>query len=117
MAAPAAAAPSGTAGTGGTTGGGGTSWRRRHGGRQRGWPQAVASCNAWCDAYAAATCADPLYGSAGECKATECSPTGTESAACLAAIKALYDCSRVQANICADNGCVSQAGAAVSACL
>ena len=98
-------------GGGGTTGGGGT------GGGGSALAQAVASCNAWCDAYAAATCADPLYSNAAECKSTECSPDGAASAACLAAIKALYDCSRTQANICADNGCVSQAAAAISACL
>ena len=100
----------GTGGGGGTTGGGGT-------GGGGALAEAVASCNAWCDAYVAATCADPLYTSAAACKSTECSPDGTESAACIAAIKALYDCSRTQANICADNGCVSQAGAAISACL
>jgi hypothetical protein len=105
------AAGTSSGGGGGTTGSGGT------GGGGSALAAAVASCNAWCDAYAAATCADPLYGTAAECKSTECSATGSESAACLAAIKALYDCSRTQANICADNGCVSQAGAAISACL
>lgn len=101
----------GMAGGGGTTGGGGT------GGGGSALAAAVASCNAWCDAYVAAACADPLYTNAADCKSTECSPDGTESAACIAAIKALYDCSRVQASICADNGCISQAAAAVSACL
>ena len=101
--------------SGGGTGGGGTGGGGTGGGGSA-MAQAVASCNAWCDAYAAASCADPLYPTASECKATECVPTGAPSAACLAAIKTLYDCSRTQANICADNGCVSQASAAFTAC-
>jgi hypothetical protein len=79
--------------------------------------QAKASCDAWCDAYIAATCTDPFYTDAATCKTTECTPDGTETAACISAIKTLYDCSKAQADICADNGCVSQATAAASACL
>jgi len=85
------------------------------GGASASQADAVASCNAWCDAYIAAACADPLYTSAADCKTTECSPE-TASAACYAAVKALYDCEKTQADICGDTGCTNQVGAAISAC-
>ncbi len=90
-------------GCGGSSGGGAT------------LAEATASCNAWCDAYIAEACADPLYTTADECKTTECSPE-TASASCYAAVKALYDCEKTQADICGDTGCTSQVGAAISAC-
>jgi hypothetical protein len=79
--------------------------------------QAKASCDAWCDAYVAATCADPLHTDAATCKTTQCTPDGTETPACLSAIKALWDCSKAQADICAGDGCVSQTTASASACM
>ena len=77
---------------------------------------ATASCNAWCDAYGAAACPTPLYVDAAECKSMECTSTGTETAACYAAVKTLYDCLKAQADICSDTGCASQAAAAINAC-
>ena len=49
-----------TAGCGSSSGGGGNS------------SAALASCNAYCDAYIAKACADAFYTTAAECKTTEC---------------------------------------------
>ena len=71
----------------------------------------IASCNAWCDALAARSCADPLYDTAADCKASECAGLGAEPARCLATTKAYYDCRAAQADICADTGCAAEGDA------
>jgi hypothetical protein len=77
---------------------------------------AIAACNAWCDALAARSCADPLYDTAADCKESECAGLGAEPARCFATTKAYYDCRAAQADICADTGCAAE-GAADLTCL
>jgi hypothetical protein len=71
----------------------------------------IAACNAWCDALAARSCADPLYDTAAECRASECAGLGAEPARCLATTKAYYGCRAAQADICADTGCAAEGDA------
>ena len=71
----------------------------------------IASCNAWCDALAVRSCADPLYDTAADCKESECAGLGAEPAGCLATTKVYYDCRAAQADICADTGCAAEADA------
>jgi hypothetical protein len=75
-----------------------------------------ASCNTYCDAYIAKACTDPIYASAAECKSSECVDTSAGSSGCNASIKAYYDCRATQADLCADDGCDTQAAAILSAC-
>lgn len=57
---------------------------------------AVASCNAYCDATVKANCTD-----ASDCKQFECQG-GLESAkgACATEMKRYYDCMKAQADVC-----------------
>jgi hypothetical protein len=71
----------------------------------------IASCNAWCDALAAKSCASPLYDTADECKASECTGLCAEPARCLTTTKAYYDCRAAQADLCADTGCTAEGDA------
>jgi hypothetical protein len=75
-----------------------------------------ASCNAYCDAYGAAACADPIYTDAAECKSTECVDTSSGSEGCRTAVKNYYDCEKSQADICADTGCGNQALSILTSC-
>jgi len=93
-----------TGGCGGSSGGGNNA------------AAALASCNTYCDAYAAKACATPIYASAAECKSNECVDTSAAPSGCNAAIKTYYDCRATQADLCADNGCDSQATAILTAC-
>ena len=56
-----------------------------------------ASCNAYCDAKVAASCAD-----AADCKADECTDLDKATGACDTAMKAYYDCLKAQSNVCSD---------------
>lgn len=56
---------------------------------------AVASCNAYCDAYLAAACSAPNYTSGGMCKEFECGTIATSPATCVDEFKAYYDCVKV----------------------
>jgi len=77
---------------------------------------AIASCNAYCDSYISAACASPIYTTAAECKSGECTiPSGVKQG-CADATKTYYDCRKTQADICADNGCDTQAAALLPAC-
>lgn len=53
---------------------------------------AVASCNAYCEAYLAAKCTTPTYTAAADCKDTECGDIATSPSQCVGAFKAYYDC-------------------------
>jgi len=77
---------------------------------------ALASCNAYCDAYIAKACASPIYASAAECKTNECVDTSAASSGCNGSIKTYYDCRATQADLCADDGCNTQAAAILTAC-
>ena len=77
---------------------------------------ALASCNTYCDAYIAQACSPAFYAAADECKSTKCQDTSAGSASCNAALKAYYDCQQSQPDICADDGCSSQAAAIIGAC-
>jgi hypothetical protein len=77
---------------------------------------ALASCNAYCDAYIAKACADPIFTSLADCKSSECVDTSAASAGCNNTVKAYYDCRTTQADLCADDGCNTQATAILSAC-
>lgn len=92
-----------TSGCGGDDGGGGGA-------------AALASCNSYCDAYIAKACATPIYTTAAECKTDECDGISAVPANCGAALKTYYDCRATQADLCADDGCDSQAAAFVTAC-
>jgi hypothetical protein len=78
---------------------------------------AIAACNAWCDALAARSCADPLYDTAADCKEAECSGIGFEPALCFATTKAYYDCRAAQADVCADTGCDAEVNADITCLL
>ena len=77
---------------------------------------ALASCNSYCDAYIAKACTSAFYATAAECKTMECEDTSAAPANCNAALKTYYDCRQTQADLCADDGCNSQAAALLSAC-
>jgi len=60
---------------------------------------ALASCNAFCDAYfTAAGCPD--YDSLEECKSIECSDLPVQPVGCQTQVKTYYDCRQTQADIC-----------------
>ena len=79
------------------------------------YADALASCNAYCDALFAA-CPATFYPSVEVCKTTECSGSMFESAACYAAGKRWWDCRKTQAAICTELGCDSEGDAAIAAC-
>ena len=59
---------------------------------------ALASCNAFCEAYLAAACAD--YSTLDECKSIECSDLPRQPLGCQTQIKVYYDCRQDQADVC-----------------
>jgi hypothetical protein len=59
---------------------------------------ALASCNAFCDAYLTAGCKD--YDSLEECKAIECSDLPAQPRGCQTQVTIYYDCRQAQADIC-----------------
>lgn len=65
---------------------------------------AIASCNAYCDAYVAAACTPATYASAEACKGYECGDIATSPSACVGAFKAYYDCASALAkeDLCCD---------------
>jgi hypothetical protein len=81
--------------------------------------EVMASCNGYCDAYAAAACEYPTYANAAECKTEECGDTSGLSQDCREAVKDYYDCAKAQSqtNICNDDGCDSQALSILTSCL
>ena len=79
------------------------------------YAEALASCNAYCDALFAA-CPTTFYPTIEVCKTTECSGSMSEPAACYTAGKTMWDCRKVNANICTELGCDSEFNAAVAAC-
>jgi len=66
------------------------------------------SCDAYCIAYIAASCADPMFTSMTDCGTSECDPLSAVPAGCQTAVKAYYDCRKAEADICNDVGCDSQ---------
>ena len=79
------------------------------GGGSNGDPAATRmSCDAYCIAYAAASCASPMFTSMAECGMVECDPLSAVPAGCQATVKAYYDCRKAEADICNDVGCDSQ---------
>jgi hypothetical protein len=81
--------------------------------------EVMASCNGYCDAYAAAACEVPTYATAAECKADECGDTSAFSDDCREALKDFYDCQKAQSatNICNDAGCENKALTVITSCL
>ena len=81
------------------------------------YAEALASCNAYCDALFAA-CTSTFYPTVEVCKTTECTGSMSESAACYAAGKAWWDCRKAQpaTAICTALGCDSEGDAALAAC-
>jgi len=77
---------------------------------------ALASCNAYCEAYIAKACVDPMFTSLADCKSSECVNTSAASSGCNNAVKAYYDCRATQADLCADDGCDTQGTAIFTAC-
>ena len=59
---------------------------------------ALMSCNAFCEAYLAAGCAD--YPTVDNCKSITCSHLPVQPAGCQTRIKTYYDCRQAQADIC-----------------
>jgi hypothetical protein len=59
---------------------------------------ALASCNAFCEAYLTAHCAD--YPTLEDCKTIECSDLPRQPIGCQTQIKLYYDCRQAQADIC-----------------
>jgi hypothetical protein len=80
------------------------------------YAEAVASCNAYCDALFAA-CTATFYPTVEVCKTNECSGSTSASAACYAAAKTYWDCRKVQPTICTELGCDSQRDPAIAACM
>jgi len=72
----------------------------------------VAACNAYCDAYLAASCPSSNYASTDECKSIECTPhLSMAPTSCLPPFKTYYECERTQTDLCGDTGCVNQLAA------
>jgi hypothetical protein len=59
---------------------------------------ALASCDAFCDAYVPAGCTD--YDSIEECKSIECSDLPVQPVGCQTQVKSYYDCRLAQVDIC-----------------
>ncbi len=59
---------------------------------------ALASCNAFCEAYLAAACMD--YPTLDDCKSVECSDLPRQPLGCQTEIKIYYDCRQAQAAVC-----------------
>jgi hypothetical protein len=77
---------------------------------------ALAACNSYCDTYAAAACADPIYTSAADCTSSDCADLSQAPAGCRDEVKAYYDCRKALtgAALCDDTGCTSQFAALAS---
>lgn len=61
---------------------------------------ALASCNAFCDAYVPAGCTD--YDSLEDCKSIECSDLPVQPVGCQTQVKTYYDCRQTQLDICSN---------------
>jgi hypothetical protein len=74
---------------------------------------ALAACNSYCDTYGAATCADPIYTSADECKSSDCTDLSQAPAGCSDEIKKYYDCRKALTGdaLCDDTGCTTEVAA------
>lgn len=72
---------------------------------------AVAACNSYCDAIA--SCPEPDYTDAAECKEYECSMLDQAPAACADTFKAYYDCVLAKSDVCDETGCEPD----INACL
>jgi hypothetical protein len=57
---------------------------------------ALASCNAYCDAAIAKSCADSA-----DCKSFECEGTDMATGPCATEFKRYYDCMKAAADVCA----------------
>lgn len=64
---------------------------------------AVASCNTYCDAIA--SCPEPDYLDAADCKEYECSMLEQAPDACAQTFKAYYDCVLAKSDVCDETGC------------
>jgi hypothetical protein len=72
----------------------------------------MASCNAYCTAYVAKNCADPMYTSFADCTTKDCGVIQAIPDRCQAKMQAYYDCRKGQTDLCEDSGCSSQLTAA-----
>ena len=72
----------------------------------------MASCTAYCTAYIAKACADPMYTSLTDCTTNDCAVILAIPDRCQAKMQAYYDCRKGQADLCGDSGCSSQLTAA-----
>jgi hypothetical protein len=70
--------------------------------------EALASCNAYCDAVITKACSPPPYTTAAECKMMTCDQAAMAPAGCQAAVKTYFDCEGTQSDLCADKGCSAQ---------
>jgi hypothetical protein len=77
---------------------------------------AVASCNAYCDAYVAAACTPPNYTSADDCKLAECHHLPSAPGICQTKIKTYYDCGKAlgPTDICSDTPCADEFSAVLT---
>ena len=75
---------------------------------------AKASCDAYCQAYIAKACPDPLYTTLDACKMAECFHLPEAPGICQTKIKTYYDCQTAQADICGDMGCAAQFSAVLT---
>ena len=74
---------------------------------------AITACRAYCDKVIGAGCAEPIYASAGTCKAYECSSLDSATERCQNASKAYYDCATKRSDQCANTGCARELDAAI----
>jgi hypothetical protein len=65
----------------------------------------LTSCNAYCEAYAAAMCVNPFHADVDACKFTECDDTPWQPSGCQDEAKAYFDCRQAQTDLCGDDGC------------
>jgi hypothetical protein len=68
----------------------------------------TASCNAYCTAYIAKACTDPMYTSAAECMTEDCGVIAGVPDRCQGKLQAYYDCRKGQADLCGDTACGSE---------
>ena len=77
---------------------------------------ALASCNAYCDAYVAAMCTPPNYMTDADCRMAECHHLAEAPGICVTKIKTYYDCAKAlgPADICGDTACAEEFSAVLS---
>jgi hypothetical protein len=71
-----------------------------------------AACTAYCAAFIAKNCPDPMYTSMADCEDSDCSAVSDVPAKCQGKMQAYYDCRKGQADLCGDTGCGAELTAA-----